>query len=122
MIALLLATVACTNQADAQSTYLPQYQSFTGTQSFNGRLAAAPQLNPSTVYSPPTYSPPTSNLYVGQSQTPSTFLTPQLPTANSYNVSQPAVYQRTLYPQKTIASPFSYHPNTAQTPACQGGS
>ena len=134
MIALLLATFACTNQADAQSTYLPPSQSFNEYQSFSGVVVTAPQLNHSTIYSPPSYAPPTSTLYSDQPQPSNSFWTPQLTTptnsysapqltsTNSYSAPQATTYQRTLYPQKTIANPFAYHSNTAQTPACQGGS
>ena len=134
MIALLLATFAYTSQVSAQSTYLPQYESFDEYQSFDGGVATAPQFNPATTYSPDsylppttysppaTYSPPTTNLYGSQSQTLNSNWMPQSPTANIYNTLGPTSYPSRSYPQKTIANPFSFHPNTAQTPACQGGS
>jgi len=135
MTALLLATFACTNQAAAQSTYLPLSQSFSGHQSFSSAVVTTPQLNHSTIYSQPTYTPPTSTLYGDQSQpsnsswTPqptstNTYHAPQLTPTSSYHVPQstPTAYRGTLYTQKTIANPFAYHSNTAQTPACQGGS
>ena len=122
IVALLLATFACTNQADAQSTYLPPYQSFDGYQSFNNEVVTSPQSYPSTTYSPHTYSPSSSNLYGSQSQTQNSYWTPQLPPANSYSAPQPTVHQNALFPQKTIAKPFTFHSNTVQTPVCQGGS
>ena len=124
IVALLLATFACTNQADAQSTYLPPYQSLDGYQSFNNEVVTSPQSYPSTTYSPYTYSPSSSNLYGSQSQTQNSYWTPQLPPANSYSYSapQPTVHQNALFPQKTIANPFTFHSNTVQTPVCQGGS
>ena len=60
MIALLLATFAYTSQVSAQSTYLPQYESFDEYQSFDGGVATAPQFNPATTYSPDSYLPPTT--------------------------------------------------------------
>ena len=124
MTAILLAMFAYTSQADAQSTYLPQYQSSTGYQSFNGRLVTSPQLNPTTIYSPLTYTPPASTLYSGQpqSQTPNSLWTPQYKPASNYSMLQPTVSPSTLYSQKTIAAPSIYYPNTAQTSVCQGGS
>ena len=124
IVALLLATFACANQADAQLTYLPPYHSFNGHQSFNDEVVTAPQSYPSTIYSPHTYtySPPSSNLYGSQSQTPNSHWTPQLSPANSYSAPQPTVHQNALFPQKTIAKPFTFHSNTVQTPVCQGGS